>query len=489
MSNSARLRYGPPNGENMLKEYATLDATALAALIESGEVGITEVIDTAIAHIDRINPQLNAIVTPMFDQAKAALSSTPKGPFHGVPFLIKDLSFAWAGERLTNGSRFTRDQVSDRDAPLAHTFKQAGLVTLGKTNTPEWGITGTTESALLGPCRNPWNPAHISGGSSGGAAAAVAAGLVPIAHGSDGAGSIRIPAACCGLVGLMPSRRRQASAGPAFDVPFALSRHFAVTRTVRDSARLLDAVTELSPYGPPDPVDTFAAAITVPGRRLRIAVSTAKASRRPIDPIVEKAWRNTADLLASLGHQVDERNLEVVDRDFYRAFGAISSAQLAADLDRHVAAVGRQPQDDEMEPLSWRNIKAGYKRTGPEIIDALRSIEAFTRQVAAFFTNVDVFLTPVLGTPVPEIGYLDPVAVEPREHDKRSGRVFPYTPPFNATGQPAMSVPVGIDPHGLPIGMQLAGRYGDDATLLNLAAELEAAQPWAQRRPGIFADS
>jgi amidase len=478
----------PETEGNMLKEYATLDATALAALVTAGEVAIDEVIDTAITHIERLNPLLNAVVTPMFDQAKESLSGTPTGPFHGVPFLIKDLSLAWAGARLTNGSRFTKDLVADQTAPLAEAFKRAGLVTLGKTNTPEWGITGTTESALFGPCRNPWQREHIAGGSSGGAAAAVAAGLVPMAHASDGAGSIRIPAACCGLVGLMPSRRRQASAGRAFDVPFAFSRHFAVTRSVRDSARLLDVVRQRSPYGPPDPADTFSATLATPGPRLRIAASATKVSRQPIDATIEHAWRDTTKLLESLGHQVEDRHLDAVDMDFYRAFGTISSAQLAADLDRHVDAVGREPAAEEMEPLSWRNIKAGYKRSGTEIIEALRHIEAFTRRVSTFFDDIDIYLTPVLGTPVPKLGFLDPVTVEPREHDKRSGRIFPFTPPFNATGQPAISLPLGMDPDGLPIGMQLVGRYGADATLLNLAAELEAARPWAHRRPGIFAD-
>lgn len=464
-------------------EYAHYDALGLVDLIARGEVSASEVVEAAIARAEAVDPLLNCFVSTDFEGARAAARASREGPFAGVPFAVKDLWLEWAGAPHTAGSRFTGAMHHDTDAPLAAAFREAGLISLGKTNTPEFGITGTTEPARHGPTRNPWHRGHIAGGSSGGSAAAVAAGVVPVAHASDGAGSIRIPAACCGLVGLMPSRGRTARTLPALDVPFAFSRNFIVSRSVRDSAAMLDAVAEASRYGPPAPEGDWSSGALLPPGPLRIAASTKTPSGRPVHPEIRAAFERSLELLAELGHFVEERDLDYDWRRFYRAFGTIGSAQLAADVATLSERFGREPEEDEFEPLTWRNVRAGVARNGTEVIAALREMQAFTRHVEQFFAAIDVYVTPVLGTPLPEIGWLDPVAVEPREHDRRSAAAFPFTPPFNATGQPAISLPLAQDARGLPVGMQFVGRFGAELTLLQLATELEVASGWLERRP------
>lgn len=466
-------------------EYGQYDGCGLAELIKTRKVSVEEVVDTAIDKIQSINGKLNGVIWPMYDMAREGLESLPDGPFKGVPFLVKDLNLAWANTRLTSGSRYMKDYYVDHDAPLATAFKQSGVVALGKTNTPEFGITGTTESALFGPCRNPWNTDHIAGGSSGGSAASVAAGLVPMAHSSDGAGSIRIPAACCGLVGLKPSRGRTFSPGSHGDVFHSYSHHFLVSRTVRDTATMLDCVSDTSPYAPRRPEYPFSSR-REPGQ-LRIHFSGATPNDRPIDPQITDALNKTAELLTSLGHIVEERPLDVDFRHFYRHFGVVGASQLAADIEEFSEEFGRQPEDHELEPLSKRNIEAGKMRSGARVIKALREVRLFTRLMEEEFRNIDVYLMPVLATPVPKIGYLDPNTLDPREQDKRSAEVFPYTPPFNATGQPAISLPLFQDTDGLPIGMQFIAKFADDATLLALAWQLEEALPWRERKPPIYA--
>ncbi len=465
------------------REYALYDALGLAELMTLGEVSASEVVEAAIARAEAVDPLLNCFVATDFEGARAAARQAGDGPFAGVPFAVKDLWLEWAGAPHTAGSRFTRDMRHEADAPLAAAFRRAGLISLGKTNTPEFGITGTTEPARHGPTRNPWHRGHIAGGSSGGSAAAVAAGIVPVAHASDGAGSIRIPAACCGLVGLMPSRGRTARTLPALDVPFAFSRNFIVSRSVRDSAAMLDAVAEASLYGPQAPERDWCSGAMLPPGPLRIAASTATPSGRPVHPEIRAAFEQSLERLAELGHFVEELDIDYDWRRFYRAFGTIGSSQLAADVAALSERFGREPEDDEFEPLTWRNVRAGAARKGTDVIWALREIQAFTRHVEQFFGAIDVYMTPVLGRPLPEIGWLDPVAVDPREHDKRSAAAFPFTPPFNATGQPAISLPLAQDSNGLPVGMQFVGRYGAELTLLQLASELEAASGWLERRP------
>lgn len=484
------------------REYAEHDAVGLAALVRSGQIDSTEAVEAAIERAEAWQERLNCFTHMDFDGAREIAARPVDGaidsPFRGVPFAVKDLWLEWAGAPHSAGSRFVTGHSFATDAPLARAFRESGLISLGKTNTPEFGITGTTEPARFGPTRNPWSLEHIAGGSSGGSAAAVAAGIVPVAHASDGAGSIRIPAACCGLVGLKTSRGRTESPCNALDVPFSFSSNFIVSRTVRDSAAMLDVVASRSRYSPSIPGGGFAVAAALPPKSLRIAASTATPSGRPIDPQIEAAFEATIRQLESLGHEVQRRGPELDWRNFYRAFGAVGSAQLAADVKGLEEQLGRAPQPDEFEPLTWRAVDGGRQRSGVGIITSLRVLQAFTREMEALFDGsggsggfdgIDVFLTPVLGTPLPKIGYLDPSAMEPKEQDKRSAQTFPYTPPFNATGQPAISLPMAQDADGLPIGMQFASAYGDELTLLQLAGQLEEAVGWTRRHPPGYADA
>jgi amidase len=469
-------------------EYANYDGVGLAALVDKGEVSPAELVEAAIERIERHNEALNAVVFKGYADARAAAAGAlPTGPFRGVPFLIKDLGVTVAGWPRTNGSRFTRDLIDAADSSLIARYRASGAVFVGKTNTPEYGITGTTESALLGPCRNPWNPDHIAGGSSGGSASAVAAGIVPLAHASDGLGSIRIPAACCGLVGLKVTRHRNPNL-PDHDV-HGLAVEHVVSRTVRDSAVMLDhtgLVDPDAPYPSPPKQGPYAQEVDRGPGRLRIAWSAETPSGRPIDPEVESALRATADLLARLGHEVVEKGLGVDYRALYRADRPVGAANFAADMKRRIDGMGREPAADELEPLTWASLKVGRRTTGEEALWGFQELRALSRGILEFFHDFDVYLTPVMGAPPPPIGHIDPVRLEPREVNRRQGEVFPFTPPFNFTGQPSMSLPLAWSASGLPIGMMFSARYADEATLFRLAGQLEKEAPWKDRRPPIW---
>ncbi len=471
-------------------EYARYDGLGLAELVRNGEVSASELVEAAISAIDRHNPALNAIVYDARDEARrVAAGELSDGPFRGVPFLIKDLGMHVAGWPRTSGSRFLKGEVSVADGRLTERYRATGVVLLGKTNTPELGITGTTESALLGPCRNPWNSDHISGGSSGGSASATAAGIVPLAHASDGLGSIRIPAACCGLFGLKVTRERNPSGPDDGDRALGFGVDHVVSRSVRDSAAMLDCTglpEPASPYATPHKARPYMDEIATPPGRLRVAFSTETPSGRPIDPEVEAALKETAALLEALGHDVEERGLGIDYRALYKTQGICGAANAAAGYAEMVARMGREANEDELEPLTWAGIRNGQRLSGERVFGAWRRLRVLNRQVMALFEEFDVFLTPVMGTPPPRVGHIDPVRLEPREVGKRQAKAFPFTPPFNFTGQPAMSVPLMQSAEGLPIGMQFAARYADEATLFRLAAQLEEAQPWADRRPTLF---
>jgi amidase len=471
-------------------EYGNYDGLGLAALAAKGEVSPAELAEAAIERIERHNGVLNAVVYKAYDEARAAASGElPAGPFRGVPFLIKDLGVTVAGWPRTNGSRFTRDMADTEDSGLVRRYRQSGAVFIGKTNTPEFGITGTTESARLGPCRNPWNPGHIAGGSSGGSASAVAAGMVPLAHASDGLGSIRIPAACCGLVGLKVTRDRNPDLPDAYDYAHGLVVNHVVSRTVRDSAAMLDVTGRpepASPYPAPPKERPYVEEIERSTGRLRIAWSTETPSGRAIDPEVESALHATADLLKRLGHDVVEKGLGIDYRALYRAMGPVSGANFASSVKRLVERLGREPEGDDFEPLTWASLKNGRRVTGEEALWGLQEMRRINRQTLGLFETFDVYLTPVMGTPPPPIGYVDPVALAPREVNRRQGEVFPYTPPFNASGQPSMSLPLAWSASGLPMGMMFTARYADEATLFRLAGQLEKEAPWKHRRPEIW---
>ena len=363
------------------------------------------------------------------------------------------------------------------------------MIPLGKTNTPEYGITGTTESARLGPCRNPWNPGHIAGGSSGGSASAVASGMVPLAHASDGLGSIRIPAACCGLVGLKVTRDRNPNLPDGYDYAMGNVVDHVVSRTVRDSAAMLDATgipEPGSPYPSPPKDRPYLEEVSRGPGKLRIAWSSETPSGRPIEPEIQAALERTAALLKGLGHEVFERGLGIDYRALYASRGAAAAANFAAGMARLIEQVGREPEPGELEPLTWAALKAGRRQTGADVMASLQDTRMLARQVVAVFEDIDVYLSPVMGTPVPEIGHIDPVNLEPREVNRRQGKVFPFTPPFNFSGQPSMSLPLEMSASGLPVGMMFTAKYADEATLFRLAAQLEKEAPWRDRRPRVW---
>ncbi|HEX5380495.1 MAG TPA: amidase family protein [Phenylobacterium sp.] len=471
-------------------DYSDYDGLGLAALVAKGDVTPAELVEAAIERIERHNPTLNAVVYKGYDDARArARDHLPEGPFRGVPFLIKDLGMPVAGWPRSYGSRFARNIVDDEDGGLTRRYRESGVIPLGKTNTPEYGITGTTEGQHLGACRNPWNSNHISGGSSGGAAASVAAGIVPLAHASDGLGSIRIPAACCGLVGLKVNRDRIPNLPDGFDYAMGFCVDHVVTRTVRDSAAMLDATGKPepgSPYPAPPKDRPYVEEIERSPGKLRIAWSSETPSGRPIDPEIQAALERTAALLKSLGHEVVEKGLGIDYRALYAARGPVSGANFAAGMARLIDQVGREPEPDELEPLTWASLKGGRKVTGEQAFRAWQELRMLNRETLRFFEDWDVYLSPVLGTPVPEIGYIDPVNLEPKEVNRRQGAVFPYTPPMNFSGQPSLSLPLEMSENGLPIGMMFTSRYADEATLLRLAAQLEKEAPWKGRRPQVW---
>lgn len=473
-----------------IDSYSEFDGLGLAGLVARGEVTPLDLVDAAISRIERHNPALNAVVYKAYEEARAmAKGPLPEGPFRGVPFLIKDLGMPVAGWPRSSGSRFARNITDTTDGGLTRRYRESGIIPLGKTNTPEYGITGTTESAHLGPCRNPWNPAHISGGSSGGSAAAVAAGIVPMAHASDGLGSIRIPAACCGLVGLKVTRDRVPNLPDAYDYAMGFVVDHVVTRTVRDSAAMLDATGKPEigdPYPAPAKARPDMEEITLSPGRLRIAWSSETASGRPIDPEIQAALARTADLLKGLGHEVVEKGMGIDYRALYAARGPVSGANFAAGMGRLIEEIGREPEPDELEPLTWAALKGGRRVTGEQAFRGYQDLRMLNRQTLRFFEDWDIYLSPVMGTPVPEVGYMDPVRLEPREVNRRQGQVFPYTPPFNFSGQPSLSLPLEMSANGLPVGMMFTARYADEATLFRLAAQLEKEAPWHGRKPQVW---
>jgi amidase len=471
-------------------DYSDYDGLGLAELVRKREVTPIELAEAAIERIERHNETLNAVVYKGYDDARAwAKGELPDGPFRGVPFLIKDLGMPVAGWPRSYGSRFARGVIDSEDGDLTRRYRQAGVVPLGKTNTPEYGITGTTEGAFLGACRNPWNPNHISGGSSGGSASAVAAGIVPMAHASDGLGSIRIPAACCGLVGLKVTRDRNPNGADDTAYAMGFTVDHVVTRTVRDSAAMLDATGTPradAPFAAPPKERPYLEEIERSPGRLRIAWSSETPSGRPIDPEIQAALERTADLLKQLGHEVVEKGMGLDYRGLYAARAPVSGANFAADMARLIEQVGREPEADELEPLTWASLKGGRKVTGEMAFRGWQDLRVLNRRTLAFFEDWDVYLSPVMGTPVPEIGHMDPVNLEPREVNRRQGAVFPYTPPFNFSGQPSMSLPLEMSADGLPVGMMFTARFADEATLFRLAAQLEKEVPWKHRRPQVW---
>jgi amidase len=468
-----------------------MDATAQAELVRNKQVKPIELVEAAIERIERVNSKLNAVITPMFDEARSAANAElPSGPLAGVPFLLKDLLASYAGVRMASGSAFTADFVPSHDSELVARYRRAGLIILGKTNTPEFGIMPTTEPTTFGPSRNPWDTASATGGSSGGSAAAVASGMVPFAHGNDGGGSIRIPASCCGLFGLKPTRGRN-PLGPDFGDMFSgLVAEHALTRSVRDSAALLDATSGPDvgdPYWAPPPARPFIKEVGADPGRLRIAFTTSAPSGVQIHPDCVAAVDDAVRLCSDLGHEVVEAAPRIDGEQMAPMFMTIWSAGCTWTIDGAAGALKRQPSADQFEPGTWALYQMGQKQTGAGYMAALAWIQAASRDVARFMLDYDVWLTPTLGEPPLPLGSFDSPAEQPLAGLRRAVQFVPFTPVCNMTGQPAMSVPLFWNNDGLPVGTHFVGRFGDEATLFRLAAQLEAARPWVDRRPPVSA--
>ncbi|NMO20126.1 amidase [Pyxidicoccus fallax] len=471
--------------------FVSLDATAQAELVRRREVTPLELVDAAIARIERHNPKLNAVVHTQFDTARLrAKNALPQGPFTGVPFLLKDLLTAQEGYPLTGGSRLSKDFVPDHDSELVKRHLRAGLVVLGKTNTPELGLLPTTESALLGPCRNPWNLERSPGGSSGGAAAAVASGMVPFAHASDGGGSIRIPASSCGLFGLKPTRGRNPTGPELMDPYHWLVAEHAVTRSVRDSAALLDATEGPdvgAPYIAPPKARPYAMEVGAPPGRLRIGLTLRNPVGAPVHPECLTAVAATARLLEGLGHSVLEGSLEAPgDESIGQHFMMLWAAGVVHGVDRLAQRTGGAPSPDVLEPFTRALYAFGQGQGLSAYLLAQAELQRYSRVIARRFEDVDVWLLPTVTEPPTPLGTFAPPPDEPLAPLFRAAAFTPYCPLANITGNPAMSVPLHWSPEGLPVGVQFIARFGDEATLFRLAAQLEAAHPWTHRRPAVF---
>jgi Asp-tRNA(Asn)/Glu-tRNA(Gln) amidotransferase A subunit family amidase len=469
-------------------DYLAEDAVGLAALIAGRQISAAEALEAALARAAKVNPALNAITMDLSERARReAAAGDLSGPLAGVPFLLKDLGPALAGTPTTQSCKLYAQEVAQHDSPLTMLYREAGLVIFGKTNTPELGLEPVTEPEMFGPTRNPWDLTRTSGGSSGGAAAAVAAGVVPAAHASDGGGSIRIPASCCGLFGLKPSRGR-VSYAPKDEGWGGFSCGHVVSRSVRDSAVLLDIAAQPQPgdpYWAAPPARPFAEVVAEDPRPLRIAFTTAAFGAEAIDPECAEAVRAAAALCEDLGHQVEQAD-PPIDRASLAAAGVVISASVAADLDAVAFRRGAPIAEQEVEAVTWSSYERGRQITGSLYIQSLREAHALGRAVAAFFATHDILICSTLGMPAVPLGYLK--GGDPPDWEGYARRLFafmPNTQPFNITGQPAASVPLAMSRSGLPIGVQFVGRQSEDALVLSLAAQLERAAPWSARRPPI----
>jgi amidase len=465
-----------------MDELHWLDATAQAELVRRSDVTPTELVEAAQRRIDDLNPKLNAVVTPIDP------TSPDDGPFTGVPFLVKDLAIEIAGTRFTEGSRFLSDNVSTHDQELALRYKRAGLVVLGKTNTCEFGLMPAAEPDLFGPTHNPWAPGYSTSGSSGGSAAAVAAGIVPVAHGNDMGGSIRYPASWCGLFGLKPTRAR-VPLGPEYgEFPGGLAAEHALTRSVRDSAALLDATAgpeRGDPYWAPPQERPFVDDVRTDPGRLRVAVTTTPRGGQTVHADYSAAARDAIALLGDLGHDVEEARPDVFTESYDQAFGTVFQAAVPWILGYWVRKLGREPGPGELEPRT-RGIFEAESIPTVDYLLALEEVQRISRRVAAFFETYDVWMTPTLGGPPVPLGVMRGTDGDPFAGNKHMATFLMFDGELaNLTGCPAMSVPLFVDGKGLPIGIHFLGRFGDEATLFRLAGQLEQAQPWAHRRPAL----
>jgi amidase len=477
-------------------DVTTLDATAQAELVSTGEATPEELVEAAISRAEAVNPQINAVILPLYEEARLTASGDlPDGPFRGVPFLFKDLGTALEGQPLHSGTRVLKeiDFRAPFDSSLGAKFREAGLVTIGKTNTPEFGILPTTEPAIYGATRNPWDLDRSAGGSSGGSGAAVAAGIVPIAHASDGGGSIRIPASANGLVGLKPSRARISLSPYAGDSMSGLTTEFILAHSIRDVSTMLDWVhgpEPGDPYAAMPPTRPYADEIASEAAPMTIALLTESLTGEDLSPEVVEAARRTASDLEALGHNIVEPKLPLLgDSDaLYQTFITRWAAGMAETANTLGFVIGRELRADDVEPLTWSLIERGRTQSAADYLFAVRQHQAMARMIAAVYEEgIDLMMTPTLADVPPLLGTYDDSGPDPMSAMEFARRIATFTGAFNATGQPAISLPLQHSPGGLPIGIQLVAPIWREDLLIRVAAQLERAHPWSGRKPAAIA--
>ncbi len=481
-----------------MTDVVALDATAQAELVAKGEVSPQELVAGAIQRAEKLNPELNAICSPLFEEAtEAAAGELAGGPFKGVPFLFKDLGAGLAGQPMFMGNRALKEigMKMPYDTYLGSRFRDAGLVTLGRTATPEFGILPTTEPEVNdGPTRNPWDVSRSTGGSSGGSAAAVAAGIVPIAHASDGGGSIRIPASSCGLVGLKATRARISQAPIMGDSMSGLTTELVVAHSVRDVATMLDWVhgpQPGDPYGCPAPERPYSDEATAGTEPLKIALLTESLTGDELQPAVVDAARESARKLEDLGHEVTEFELPAAGDPevLYQTFITRWAAGMSQTADTLSLIIGRPLTADDVEPLTWALAEKGRTEGGAAYLSAVNQHQLIARLIAGVMIDgqFDLIMTPTLATVPPKLGHFDQHGADPMDAMLKAREVATFTGIFNATGQPAISLPLEMSDEGLPIGIQFVAPMWREDVLIQLAGELERAHPWIDRRaPGVL---
>jgi amidase len=477
-----------------IPEYGELDGLAMAALVNAGEVSALELVEEAIRRIEMLNPQLNAVTYPMFDLARTAAEQPAAGTFAGVPFVLKDMTAQYAGTPTTHGSRlFANVPNSSYDSEIVKRFKRAGLLCVGKTNTPELALAGTTEPLLRGATHNPWDLGCTTGGSSGGSAAAVAARIVPIGHGGDGGGSLRMPASCCGLVGVKPSRMRTPHGPDLSAVWESCCGEFVMSRSVRDSAWLLDEVAGQDVgafYSAPAQERPFRDEIERDPGRLRIAWSARGPDNIATHPDCVAAVEHAAKLCADLGHDVEENCPHLDDElnaSFAEAFLGAIAIETARDADEMAELIGRPATPDDIEPANWSFIEHGRSFSGVDAVRFRRILHRIARAVGPFFEDYDVYISPTLAKPPVPLGVIDTTCADWSEFFGAMFEFMPFTSLFNVTGAAGVSLPLWWNAQGLPIGCQFISRMGRDGLILALAAQIERAAPWSHRRPAVSA--
>jgi len=471
-----------------------LDAISQASLIRKGEITPLELVDLSIAAIERLNPSLNAVITPMFEEARTlAKSALPNAPFKGVPMLLKDGLAAYKGVRFTSGSNLFKNNIAKYDSELVKRYKQAGFIVLGKTNMPEFGLLPTTEPAAFGASHNPWDTTRTPGGSSGGSAAAVAARMVALAHGNDGGGSIRIPASCCGLFGLKPTRGRN-PLGPMSSLVSGLVEEHVLTHSVRDSAAVLDLTGYPDAHGfyhAPAQTEPYVRILEQPVRKLKIGFSITKPSGGEVHQDCVDATLKAVELCKDFGHEVKEMPLKIPfsGKQLGDIFGVLWSVCAPSALTFYKKMTGEDPPKDLVEPMSYAMYKQGQQVSGGDYEMARQGMHRVARSILAFFEDIDIWICPSLGLPPVELGNFKQNPENPLEPLAMASEFSPTTAIFNISGQPAASVPIHWNKEGLPIGAQLVAKFGDEGTIFQLSKQMEEAVNWMQYQPKILVNS